>query len=89
MMTAKFFQDFSKQFSESLPPILKNLPHGFNQTMTTALELAVSKLNLIPREEFDVQTEQLARAQAKIKALEHRLAHLEQLIESSQKDGTL
>lgn len=43
-----------------------------------AIATALKKLNLISREEFDIQTKVLQRTREKIDALEQKIASLEQ-----------
>ncbi len=45
--------------------------------MKQALSVALSRLDLVSREEFEQQQAALARAQAQLKALEARLAELQ------------
>jgi BMFP domain-containing protein YqiC len=44
------------------------------------LSQGFSRLDLVTREEFDVQTQVLAKTRAKVDALEARLAELEALV---------
>lgn len=48
------------------------------KNLKAALTGWITKLDLISREEFDVQASLLARSQDRLKALESRLAKLEQ-----------
>lgn len=77
MNTAKFLNEFAKQFSDSLPPPLKALHQEFEQQFHQGLKMAFEKLELVTREEFDVQTAQLTRAQETVRQLENRIAKLE------------
>lgn len=47
------------------------------KNLRAALSSLFAKLDLVTREEFDVQREVLARTRAKLQALEARLAELE------------
>ena len=47
------------------------------KNLKAALASLFSKLDLVTREEFDVQREVLARTRAKLQALETRIAELE------------
>lgn len=77
MDTSRFLNDFVKQCSESLPPPLKELRNEFEKQLHQGLKLALSKLTLVTREEFDIQTEVLARTREKVEQLERRLIELE------------
>ena len=72
-----------------LPPVFADLQKKVGDLMTSgpavevekhmkqALSVALSKLDLVSREEFEQQQQALARAQAQLKALEARLAELQ------------
>lgn len=79
MMTAKFLNQFVKQFSESLPPPLNALRQEFEKQFQRGLKLVLEKLELVSREEFDIQSQVLARTREKLQKLESRLQLLEQL----------
>ncbi len=58
--------------------LLKNTPAAdIEKNLRALLSSAFAKLDLVTREEFDVQREVLLRAREKITALEARLAELE------------
>lgn len=77
MNTAKFLQKFSQQFSSSLPPPLNALRQEFEKQFFRGLSLVFEKMNLVTREEFDIQTELLARTREKVEQLEKTLVLLE------------
>ncbi len=58
------------------------LPGGFAQdvekNLRAALTAALARLDLVTREEFEVQSQVLARTRARLEALEKQLAELEQ-----------
>jgi BMFP domain-containing protein YqiC len=78
MITAKFLKQFAQRLSESLPAPLKVLHSEFEKQVQAGLKAAFEKLDLVSREEFDVQTEVLARTRDKLQKLENRLQLLEQ-----------
>lgn len=58
--------------------LLKHSPAGdLEQNLRAGLTAMLGRLDLVTREEFDVQTDVLARTQEKLAALEARLAELE------------
>jgi BMFP domain-containing protein YqiC len=89
MYSAKFLHEFSKQFSDSLPPPLKSLRQEFENQFYQGLSLVFEKMKLVSREEFDIQTELLARTRDKVEQLERKLVLLELDQESKGKNGTL
>lgn len=61
-----------------LGEVLKQSPaRDIEQNLKAGLTSMLGKLDLVTREEFDVQTEVLARTREKLTQLETRLAELE------------
>ena len=78
MAKAKLFEEIDQKMRE----ILARSPAAdLERNLRALLASAFSRLDLVTREEFDVQREVLARARAKLQALEARLAELEGRIE--------
>ncbi|MCL2886216.1 MAG: accessory factor UbiK family protein [Betaproteobacteria bacterium] len=74
MFDPKFLEDFGAKMSA----LLANSPVKDIEKNTKALVSgAFSRLDLVTREEFDVQAKVLARAREQLKALEARVAALE------------
>ena len=66
------------QISGQLSRLVASTPAAEFQKNTKALLTgAVARMNLVTREEFDIQRELLAKAQAKLAALEARLSEFE------------
>lgn len=59
----------------ALPP---GLAAGVDQNLRAALASALERLDLVTREEFDVQRVVLARSREKLERLEKQVAELEQ-----------
>ena len=64
--------------------IMANLPRGLSiftqeaeHNLKAALRSGLGKMDLVTREEFDVQRDVLARTRAKLEALEKQVAELE------------
>ena len=57
-----------------LQTVKSDLEHNFRSILQSAL----TKLDLVTREEFDVQSQVLARTRQKLEDLEKRVTHLEQ-----------
>ena len=74
----KIIDDLSRKLSESLPPGVSSLQKETEQHVNSLLQASFAKLNLVPREEFDVQQAVLQRTREKVEALEKRIAELEQ-----------
>lgn len=70
-------EDLAEKLTSLLPPGLKTLRAEMQDNFRAVLRANLEKLDLVSRERFDVQAEVLARAQARLKALEQRIAALE------------
>ena len=77
MFDPKILDDLSKKLSESLPAGLREMRADIDKNAKAALQSALAKLDLVTREEFDVQTAVLARSRALLDALAQRVADLE------------
>ena len=72
-MDPKFVDDLSKRLYKSLPENLKHLQDDIKQNFSGVLESGLSKLNLVSREEFEVQKLVLAKCRKQIAELKSRL----------------
>lgn len=71
------FDDFARRLGEMLPPGLERLREDMQRNARSAMESALARMDLVTREEFDVQVAVLARTREKLEALERRVAELE------------
>jgi len=74
MLKQKLVQDMAGRVSEVLAV---SPARDMEKNMKASLSAWLSKLDLVTREEFDVQAQVLARTREKLAELESRLAHLE------------
>jgi BMFP domain-containing protein YqiC len=65
------------RLSASLPPGASQLKEDLEAQFKTVLKSAFEKMDLVTREEFDIQSSVLERARIKLEALERQLAELE------------
>ena len=77
MFDPKILDDLSKRFSESVPAGLREVRADIDKNARAVLQSVLAKLDLVTREEFDVQTAVLARSRALLDALAQRVAELE------------
>ena len=69
---------FLNDISDKVGSLIANSPlQDVEKNVKALLGSAFTKLDLVTREEFDVQREVLARTRAKLDALEARIAELE------------
>ena len=77
MLDPKHLDDFAQRLAGSLPKGLQALQSDINRNLRATVEAALAKLDMVTREEFDVQAAVLARTREKLAALEARVAELE------------
>ncbi len=74
MQKANFFDDFQTKINEAL----ENSPaKDIEKNVKAMLTQGFAKLDLVTREEFDIQAQVLAKTREKLEALEARVAELE------------
>ena len=76
-MANETIETLARRLAESLPQGLKNVGEEIEQNFRAVLTSGLSKLDLVSREEFDVQQAVLARTREKLEALQKRLDVLE------------
>jgi ubiquinone biosynthesis accessory factor UbiK len=74
-MNMQFIEDLSSKLRETLS---KSPAGDLEKNIHALLQSAFTKLALVSREEFDVQTEVLRKTQEKLNTLEKQLSTLEQ-----------
>lgn len=70
MLLPKQFEELAKKLYASLPANVQMLETDIKQQFKEILQSAFAHLDLVTREEFDVQVKVLARSREKIDALE-------------------
>lgn len=77
MIDFKPIDELARRLSELVPPGLREQRDELHQTFRGALQAGLSKLDLVTREEFEVQRAVLMRTREKLEALERTVAALE------------
>lgn len=77
MFDTKFIDDTVKRLSESLPPGLSKFKKELEKNFRAILQSMFAKLDLVTREEFDVQKKVLTKTRVKMNALEKQVTYLE------------
>jgi ubiquinone biosynthesis accessory factor UbiK len=82
MINTQFFEDLSNRIRE----ITKSSPAAdMEKNIRALLQGAFTKLELVSREEFDVQADLLRRTRQKLEMLEAKQAELEDLLQKNNK----
>lgn len=77
MIDARVFDEIAESLGKLLPPGVSEMKSDFERNAKSAVQSALGNLDLVTREEFDVQAEVLRRTRARMDELEARLAVLE------------
>ncbi|MFY1027162.1 cytoplasmic protein [Actinobacillus seminis] len=73
MLNPKKIEQIIQQIQDTLPQGIKELGQDAEAKLKQTLQAQLSKLDLVTREEFDVQTQVLLRTREKLADLEKRL----------------
>jgi len=77
MIDTQNINDLADKLSKALPDGIKELKGDLDSNFKAVIESGLQQMNLVSREEFDVQTALLERTQLKLQHLEEQLAELE------------
>lgn len=77
MIDPKKIEQIARQMHESMPKGIRELGEDMEKKIRQVLQSQLSRLDLVNREEFDVQTQVLLRTREKLTRLEQRLDELE------------
>ena len=84
MLDPNSIEEIAKKLADSVPS-LGGLRQEVETGFSAVLEDMLSKLKLVSREEFDVQTAVLAKTRQKLEKLEQTMVDLEQQISVSDR----
>lgn len=77
MFDTKTIDDMANKLAGVLPPALHTIKEDLEKTFRAILQSVLGKMELVTREEFEVQKMVLAKTRANLEALEKRIAALE------------
>lgn len=78
MFDSKSIDDIASRLANAIPPSLNHLKEDMEKNFHAILQSALSRLDLVTREEFEVQKAVLAKTRQKLETLEQRVAEIEQ-----------
>lgn len=88
MINAKKIEEIAKQVTDSIPPGLKSMANDLEDKTKTVLQRKLSQLDVVTREEFDVQTQVLIKTRSKLAAMEATIAKLEERLSALEGENT-
>ncbi|MGA4366684.1 ubiquinone biosynthesis accessory factor UbiK [Pantoea ananatis] len=77
MIDTKKIEQMARQVHDALPKGVREFGDDVEKKIRQTLQAQMTRMDLVNREEFDVQTQVLLRTREKLAALEQRLAQLE------------
>ncbi|MBT1445428.1 accessory factor UbiK family protein [Shewanella sp. JM162201] len=77
MLNPKKIEELAKQLSDNLPSGLKQFAGEVEERSKQVLQSQLMKLDLVSREEFEVQQHVLLRTREKLEALQAKVEELE------------
>lgn len=76
-MNTGILDDIAKRLAAAVPPGAQDLKSDLEKNFRAVLQGNLERLDLVTREEFEVQAQVLARTRQKLEALESRVTELE------------
>lgn len=77
MIDPKKIEQIARQVHESMPKGIRDLGDDVEKKVRQVIQSQLTRLDMVSREEFDVQTQVLLRTREKLALLEQRLNELE------------
>jgi BMFP domain-containing protein YqiC len=77
MLDLRGLDDLAQRLTALLPPGADAASEDLRKAFRTTLEAGIARLDLVTREEFDVQRAVLLKTREKLEALERQLAEIE------------
>ncbi len=74
--------DIVSKISAAVPDDLKTAKEGLEKNARATVEGAFQRLDLVTREEFDIQVLLLSKSQQRVKELEQRIIELEKTLQN-------
>jgi len=83
MINTDFLDNLVRQVMQTLPGSDGQLTKDLEKNLRAAMQGVFSRMDLVTREEFELQTELLARTRTKLEQLEQQVAELEAQLKNS------
>lgn len=77
MLEPKFIDELIHRISAGMPSGMKTLQADMEKNIRAAVRATLDKMDVVTREEFDIQREVLARTRVRLEQLEQQVAELE------------
>ncbi|MCN4145288.1 MAG: accessory factor UbiK family protein [Thiohalomonas sp.] len=80
-MNKQFFDDLANKISSTLPPVPGNIKSELEQSIRNILHNAFDKMDLVTREDFEIQAAVLQKTRIKLELLEKKLTAFEEKLD--------
>ena len=80
MFDTKTIDDIASRLANSIPPGLNQFKEDMEKNFRATLQSILGKMDLVTREEFEVQKAVLAKTRQKLEMLEQQFAELEKKV---------
>ncbi|MEI7796537.1 MAG: accessory factor UbiK family protein [Methylococcaceae bacterium] len=84
MFDTKTIDEMANKLAGVIPPALHTIKDDLEKTFRAVLQSALGKMDLVTREEFEVQKLVLAKTRTNLEALEKRVEALEASVAPNQ-----
>lgn len=88
MIDSKTIDDLAKRIGDSLPEPIRSMQRDLERQIKSTLTQGFERLDLVTREDFDVQVTLLERTRTRLRELERRVAALEGQPPIADTDGS-
>ena len=85
MIDPRRLDDIAQRIQASLPPGLDEVREDVIRNIRAIVAAGIARMDLVEREEFDVQSAVLARTREKLEVLENRVRQIEKGLESRER----
>ncbi|MDH3714626.1 MAG: accessory factor UbiK family protein [Gammaproteobacteria bacterium] len=85
MLDPRFFDEFAERMLGLLPPGAAELKEDLEKNLRATLQSMFARMDLVTREEFEIQAAVLQRTREQLEALEKRVDALEKQAQSSDR----
>lgn len=82
MLNPSQLESVAKKIADILPEGFGEMPQGMQLQLKSVLSNTFNKMDLVSREEFDIQAGVLAKTRSKLEQLEKQVSELEQHLNS-------
>lgn len=77
MFNPQKLEEIAKQVSDAMPEGVKNIGEDIDRKVKQVLQAQLGKLDMVSREEFEVQTQVLLRTREKLAEMEAKIEEIE------------